>query len=125
MKRILCATDFSSDASAALERAAMLAMAHAAQLQLLHVVNATSLEALRQWGPEPLDCPERLVALLRHELEENAARAARRYGIRSEARVVVGEVTESILSAGASADLVVLGAHGMNPLKDAVLGTTA
>jgi len=103
----------------------MLAKAHAGELQLLHVVSASALEALRQWGPQPLDCPERLVALLRHELEEIAAGTARRYDVQSEARVVVGPVTESILSAGAAADLVVVGAHGMNPLKDAVLGTTA
>jgi len=125
LKRILCATDFSSDATSALERAAMLAKEYAAELQLLHVVSAVSLEALRQWGPEPLDCPDRLVQLLRHELEEIAAHTAGQHGVRSEARIVVGDVTDSIVSAGASADLVVLGAHGMNPLKDALLGTTA
>jgi len=103
----------------------MLAKEHGAELQLLHVVSAASLEALRQWGPEPLDCPERLVAIVRQELEEIAARTALQYGIRSEARIVVGRVTDSIVSAAASADFLALGAHGMNPLKDAVLGTTA
>jgi nucleotide-binding universal stress UspA family protein len=125
LKRVLCATDFSSDAVSALRRATMLAKEHAAELNVLHVVSAASLEALRQWGPEPLDCPERLVAIVRHELEEIAAGTARQYGVRSEARIVVGEVTDSILSAAAAADLVVLGAHGMNPLRDALLGTTA
>lgn len=125
LKRILCATDFSADATSALERAAILAKEHAAELQLVHVVATGSLEALRQWGPEPLDCPERLLAMLRHELEEIAAKTGRQHAVPSEARVVVGEVTDSILASGASADLVVLGAHGMNPLKDAVLGTTA
>jgi nucleotide-binding universal stress UspA family protein len=125
LKRILCATDFSSDATSALARAAMLAKEHAGALALLHVVSAASLEALRQWGPEPLDCPDRLVALVRQELEDIAANTARQYGIGIEPRLVVGEVTDSILAAAAQADLVVLGAHGMNPLKDAVLGTTA
>ena len=66
LKRILCATDFSADATCVLERAAILAKEHAAELQLMHVVPTASLEALRQWGPEPLDCPERLLAMLRH-----------------------------------------------------------
>src|SRR3954464_10023707 len=124
-RRILCATDFSVDASAALNRAVMLAEAHGASLEVLHVVAHESLDALRQWVPEPLAFGERLVGALRAELESCAAGASARSGVRIETRVVVGDVTQSILERTGSADLLAIGAHGTNPLKDLMLGTTA
>lgn len=116
--RILCATDFSADASAALKRATMLAAEHGASLEVLHVVAHEALDALRQWVPDPLGFGERLVAALREELERCAAGAAK-------VEVVVGDVTQSILGRTGAADLLVIGAHGTNPLKDLMLGTTA
>lgn len=117
-KRLLCATDFSADAGAALKRATMLAAEHDASLEVLHVVAHESLDALRQWVPDPLGFGERLVAALRGELERCAAGAA-------QTAVVVGDVTQTILQRAGSADLLVIGAHGTNPLKDLMLGTTA
>ena len=116
--RILCATDFSADASAALKRATMLAAEHGASLEVLHVVAHEALDALRQWVPDPLGFGERLVAALREELERCAAGAAK-------VEVAVGDVTQSILGRTGAADLLVIGAHGTNPLKDLMLGTTA
>jgi nucleotide-binding universal stress UspA family protein len=116
--RILCATDFSTDANAALRRAVMLAAQHKAALEVLHVVSGESLDALRQWVPDPAGFPDRLVSAVRKELEACSPEGAR-------TSVVVGDVTESILERAAGADLLVIGAHGMNPLKDMLLGTTA
>jgi nucleotide-binding universal stress UspA family protein len=42
-----------------------------------------------------------------------------------EARVVIGDVVPAIAKAAAGADLLVLGARGVNPLRDVILGTTA
>jgi len=124
-KRIVCATDFSTDASSALARAVLLAAEHGATLEVLHVVAQESLDALRQWVPDPGGFPERLARAAREELERCAADAARRAGISIDTRVVTGDVTQSILERAASSDLVVIGAHGTNPLKDMLLGTTA
>jgi nucleotide-binding universal stress UspA family protein len=124
-RRILCATDFSADAGAALNRAVMVAKEHGASLEVLHVLAHESLDALRQWVPEPLAFGERLMGALRTQLESCAAEAAARAGVRIETRVVVGDVTQSISERAGSADLLVIGAHGTNPLKDFMIGTTA
>jgi nucleotide-binding universal stress UspA family protein len=125
LDRIVCATDFSTDAGAALRRAAMLAAEHQATLEVLHVVSRESLDALRRWVTEPVEFPERLVRAVQEELEGCAAGASRQAGVRIETRVVVGEVTQTIVEHAAASDLLVIGAHGTNPLKDLVLGTTA
>ena len=117
-QRIVCGTDFSPDASHALKRAVMLAAEHHASLEVLHVVSHESLDALRQWVPDPLGFGERLVGALRSELERCAAGVAK-------LEVVVGDVTQTILERAGQAELLVIGAHGTNPLKDFMLGTTA
>lgn len=124
VRRIVCATDFSTDASSALRRAVMLAAENGAKLQVLHVVARESLDAVRLWVGTP-DFADRLVQALRAELDGCAGPAAREAGIEIETRVVVADVTDAILESAAAADLLVLGAHGTNPLKDAVIGTTA
>jgi len=125
LKRIVCATDLSADAGAALRRAVMLASAHGSSLEVLHVLGEQSLEALRRWVPDPLGVGERLVGAVREELERSAGDAARGSGVRIDTRVVLGDVVESILENVATADLLVVGAHGTNPLKTLMLGTTA
>lgn len=125
LARIVAATDFSADAGHAVSRAAILASQQSASLELLHVVSKPALEALREWVPTPTDVAERLVADLRRLLEEGAADIARSAGIAATARVEIGDVTDVILSRCHRADLLALGAHGLNPLRDAILGTTA
>ena len=116
---ILAATDFSADAGNALRRAALLAKNRSEPLEVLHVVSRPSLDALREWVPAGV--AERLVEDARRLLEEAIASAA----VPAKARVVVGEVVDEINAAGAHASLLVVGAHGLNPLRDAILGTTA
>jgi nucleotide-binding universal stress UspA family protein len=125
LNRIVCATDFSADATNALHRSVILAKEHQATLEVLHVVSRESLDALQEWVREPLDFGARLIQTVREELERCAVDAAREAGVAIETSVVVGDVTESIMSGCAAADLLVLGAHGTNPLKDAMIGTTA
>lgn len=125
LNRIVCATDFSTDATNALHRSVILAKEHQATLEVLHVVSRESLDALQEWVREPLDFGARLIQTIREELERSAVEAAREAGIPVTTSVVIGDVTESIMSGCAAADLLVLGAHGTNPLKDAMLGTTA
>ena len=115
LARIVCATDFSTDAARAARRAAILAREHAAALQLLHVVSRPRLDALRRWVRRPAGLPERLVEAAHEKMQQGAG----------EGRVVIGDVVSSIARAAAGVDLLVLGARGVNPLKDVVLGTTA
>ena len=121
--RILSATDFSADAGAALRRAVLLASQHKASLEVLHVVPQESLQSLRQWVP--VECADRIVVAVREELEGCAVGAAKHTGMRIDTRATVGRVIDTILERAAASDLVVIGAHGTNPLKDMVLGTTA
>ena len=118
---IIAATDFSDDAGHALRRAARLAARHRARLELLHVVDRVALDAVRVWTRRPVDLAERLVDDARRLLGECAAAL----GTVASPRVAVGDVQEEILSSCAGAGLLALGAHGVNPLHDAIVGTTA
>ena len=121
VKRIIAATDFSSDADNGVRRAAMLAAQHGAELELLHVVSRSSLDAVRAWVREPADIAERLVDDARRLLEQCAAGLGRP----AATHVAVGEVLDEILSGCPAGSTLVLGARGLNPLRDAILGTTA
>lgn len=116
---ILAATDFSEDAGNAVRRAALLAAREGEPLEVLHVVSRPSLDALREWVPAA--AAERLVEDARRLLDEAAAGA----GGGAKARLAVGDVLEEILAASARASLLVVGARGLNPLRDAIVGTTA
>ena len=118
---IIAATDFSEDAGHALRRAARLAARHGARLELLHVVDRVALDAVRVWTRNPVDLAERLVDDARRLLAE----CATALGTVAAPRVAVGDVQEEILSSCAGAGLLALGAHGVNPLHDAIVGTTA
>lgn len=116
---IIAATDFSADAAKALRRGAQLASTYHTPLEALHVISSASLDALRDWVP--LGVPELLVEEARHLVEQIAASA----GVAATGRLAVGEIIAEILARCADASLLVLGMHGMNPLRDAILGTTA
>ena len=116
---IVAATDFSQDAGNALARAVLLAKRQGEPLEVLHVVSRPSLDALREWVP--VGVAERLVEDARQLLEQ----AVRSAGAAATARLLVGDVLEEILTVCNRASLLVIGAHGLNPLRDAILGTTA
>ena len=118
---ILAATDFSEDAGHAVLRASMLAAQLHAGLALLHVVDRASLDAVRQWVRTPADVAERLLKDARGLLEQSASSLRKP----ATSRVAVGGVHDEILAAAADAELLALGMHGLNPLRDAIVGTTA
>jgi nucleotide-binding universal stress UspA family protein len=124
-KRIVAATDFSSDAEKAVQRASMLASRLGFRLELLHVVSKSSLDAVREWVRSPPDVADRIVADAQHLLDGLAASIAGRTGLPVSAHVAVGAVSKEILSDCARAGMLVVGAHGLNALRDAILGSTA
>ena len=119
--RLVAATDFSSDAGNAVRRAALLAAQQGAELELLHVVSRRALESVREWVRTPVDVADRLVEDTRRLLEQAAASL----GTPATARVAVGDVLEEIVASASGAALLVVGARGLNPLRDALVGTTA
>lgn len=129
LKRLLAATDLSAPARHALERAALVARATGAQLDLVHVAPAYSR----------LDEMRRLVANLPPEVEQRireqtemivAAQAGsvrERHGIAITTHVVEGSLLKAIedTAAAIDADLLVLGARGSSTLRRMILGSTA
>lgn len=125
IRRILAATDFSDPAMQAVRRAARLAAEQRAQLELLHVVSRSALDALCELLRVAPDAPEKLLDDVGQALSRLATDIANEAGIGVVSRVAVGRTVDEILAAGADVDLVVVGAHGLNPARDALLGTTA
>lgn len=117
MQRIMLATDFSERSDRALRRAVLLAKAHGAVLDLVHVVDD--------------DRPRRIVdheavdaRVLLRELAHSLRSAD---GVTCETDVVLSDPFAGIVKAVAEKkpDLLVIGPHRRQILKDAFLGTTA
>lgn len=98
LKRILVATDFSDDASNAALRAAMLAAERGAELELLHVMNARGLDAVRASIHTPIDIATRLVEDVQHALVADAEVLSAKTGISARVNVRTGDVLAEILS---------------------------
>jgi nucleotide-binding universal stress UspA family protein len=124
-QRFVAATDFSEHAIKAAHRAALLAAQHSAQLELLHVVAKAPLNALRKLLRAKPKGVANLVEDVRHALKGAAAALAKATGASVVPRVEIGEVLDVITQECSGADLLVLGARGTSPLRDAILGTTA
>ena len=124
-QRFVAATDFSEHSVWASRRAAMLAAQHGAQLELLHVVAKAPLNALRELLRGKPQSVAYLIEDVREALTKAAAALTKIAGASVSARVEIGEVLTVIGQKCNSADLLVLGARGTSPLRDAILGTTA
>ncbi|BFU94727.1 MAG: hypothetical protein NTNFB02_14490 [Nitrospira sp.] len=125
MKSIVAATDLSDEARHAAERGAIVAKEQQAQLNLMHVISGSSLSALSKLFQGSAGVEARLIDEARRSLNETIVNIGKTTSVRASASVKTGEVLEEILSASEAADLLVLGAHGLNPLRDLILGTTA
>ncbi len=121
---VLAATDLSESAAGAACQAAFLAAEHGAALHLMHVVDVGSLKAVREMIRSHDAAEAKLVDEARHELDALSKRIADMTHVAGVSRVVIGNVPEEILQASEQADVLVLGAHGLNSLQDLILGTT-
>lgn len=114
--KTLAATDFSSRSQRALRRAGRLARELGSELTLVHVVDD--------------DRPARLVELERREAERYLAELidalAELRGLDCRLAVVTGDAFDGILRAAESsaADLIVMGVHRKQLLRDIFIGTT-
>lgn len=117
MPRLLIATDFSTRSDRALRRACLLAKSLPATMALVHVIDADRPAALVDAERR---AAEGLLVAMQGSLREVD-------GIDCETRLVEGEPFDGIASAAAEsgADLVVIGPHRRQLLRDVFVGTTA
>lgn len=116
MPQLVAATDFSTRSQRALRRAGRLARQIAAELALVHVVDDDQPEALA-------DVEHREASKL---LNEQIGTLAELRDVRCRAVVTTGEAFDGILrtAKSASADLIVMGSHRKQILRDIFIGTT-
>lgn len=127
-RTLLAATDFSAPARHALERAALIAQAHAdTRLLLAHVVSASLLDQLHHLAPgesEPIESSLRTQA--ERNLAELTDHLAGRYRIAVDATIAQGSPLDSLpgLLETHQAQLLVMGARGAHFVRELLLGST-
>lgn len=117
LSRILVATDLSPRAQKAIARAIMLAAEQGAALTILHVLTAETGNKVRQ----------RQVALqVEKDLRRDIATLSSAQDGRATIRVVTGTAFVEIIRRARqeAADLILVGAHGAQFIKDLLVGTT-
>jgi universal stress protein E len=115
--RILCATDLLPKTESALDRAGMLAAQLHADLTLLHVVVPTESERM----------PKEDIQRATEHLESQTAAPVWHHGCSPQLRVRSGSVEQNVIATTKEldADLVVLGPHRKQPVRDGLASTLA
>jgi nucleotide-binding universal stress UspA family protein len=117
MQRIMLATDFSERSDRALRRAVILARAHDARIELVHVVD----------DDRPRRVVEQDTRQARQLLSELARSLETLDGISCDTKVILADPFAGIAEAveDANPDLLIIGPHRRSILRDAFVGTTA
>lgn len=127
LRILLAATDFSAPARHAVMRAALLAQASGARLELLHVLQGSALDQLRQLlGQQAEMVLARLEEDARGRLQRLAAMVGEQQGLDPGVHLTTGPVLQAIAGEAdlMDADLLVLGARGTGFMRH-LLGSTA
>jgi nucleotide-binding universal stress UspA family protein/phosphoserine phosphatase len=124
-RTFLAATDLSEAAGDAACQAAFLARDHGGTLELLHVVDVASLKTVRELLRSHDEAETKLIDDAQRRLDELKSEIAGKTQVAAISRVTIGRVPDEILWASEQADLLILGASGLNVWRDRVLGTTA
>jgi nucleotide-binding universal stress UspA family protein len=126
LTRIVCPTDFSPCAAAALDCAQGLARACKAKLLLLHVV--PTLDQYVVASPDAIVMLPDVMEAARQGARAGLEKIRRQLeGLEVKVELREGPVHESILGAAKdnAGDLIVMGTHGRTGLKHLVLGSIA
>ena len=126
-KTIIAATDFSASAQRAVGQAARLAIEWGTALSLVHVFNDSawaSIKAIYDLSGWAASDP---VVSARQKLAAISAELARDSGVIANTEVLVGCASREIhkFVESRQVELLVIGEHGENWLRDAVIGGTA
>ncbi len=127
MKKILVPTDFSNEAENALKVAAQLAKKHDCELILLHMLDLP-LNQLNVGGAVPTDLPEAVYFMrLAHKQFEDLLKNDYLSGIRVSEMVDFHDISVGILETCKknNVDLIIMGSHGADGLKEMFIGSTA
>lgn len=128
VRTILAATDLSRSAFAAVRRAALMARAHGATLELVHVIpDAWPSAAWKELRSTFADAEADLRNSVTEALDGLVAQIETESGLRAHATIMEGKPFAQIAasSEAVDADVIVVGAHGENILTTPLLGTTA
>lgn len=128
LQRLLAATDFSAPARHASERAASVARATGAEVDLVHVAAFSRADELRRLVSDlPADLQDRVREQAKMLLEALAAHLREQHGVAVRTHVATGSLLKGIeeTSDATGADLLVLGARGASMLRHLLLGSTA
>ena len=127
LKTVLAATDLSSPSRQAADRAAAIARAAGARLQLVHAVSGGALAQLQRLLGWDSAIEQSLIEQTRQALEAMAAELRAAHGSAVDAALLHGPVLEALTRQAEDirADLVVLGALGADFMRRFVLGSTA
>ncbi|MGE0815266.1 MAG: universal stress protein [Vicinamibacterales bacterium] len=122
--RVLCPTDFSTFAAAALDVAAALAASYGSQVRVLHVVTPFPITAPFLDVPGNARLYESAAEQARRALAAEAARVESP-GFTIDTELREGPAVQEILTAAEDwkADLIVLGSHGRGGFERLVLGS--
>lgn len=128
IERIMATTDFSHGAESAVRRAALLAKALGATVEIVHAAYLPPLEEVwRKLAETEGISDETLLKTAAARLDGLAADLEKRFGFRPAARVLRGRapLVLACWARESSADLIVIGAHGEHFLLDLFVGSTA
>jgi len=120
---LLALTDFSNSADQAVRRAALMTASRHARLDLIHVFCSRSLQLLQELLGVGSERETRLIMEARQQLSQMAEELQRDYGIQVTPEFRMGNVLDEVLAVADKAQLLVLGAHGHSPLRDALIGS--
>jgi len=127
-QHVLAATDLSAPARHAAHRAASVARAVGAGLDLVYVASTTAFDAVHRYlAALPARLPQRWLDEAEAALHAFAATLEREHGLVAGVHFATGPVLEQIgrVRSETAADLVVVGARGASFLRQMVLGSTA
>ena len=128
VNRLVAATDLSAPARHAVERAASVAQATGAQLDLVHVATPAPIERLRRLaGQISSDLEKLMLEAPRNTMQELAQALMERHGLSAQVHVASGSLLTELRqhTETTNADLVVLGARGASFMRHMLLGSTA
>ncbi|HYL62674.1 MAG TPA: universal stress protein [Candidatus Methylomirabilis sp.] len=122
LAKILVATDFSKTSDRALEHALSLARTYNSRIFLAHVIPVDLMMA-----PELAEAPRDRMRRAAREGMENIMTSGRFFGIPHEEIIEEGYLWPNIeaLIKKHEIDLVVLGTHGMGPVRKLLIGSSA
>ncbi len=126
LNHVLVATDLSTSARNAAERAAHLSKAQQASLDLLYVANPAPFERLKQLVAPGDDLLKRVLDTAGEKIRALAAMLFQRHDIAAGVQVAHGSVTTEITRVvqDKRSDLLVCGAKGQSVARRLLLGST-